>query len=200
MAASRAPKVDLADLTVVPLTGVSWPAYAALMERHNGVFGGCWCTWFLTMPAEKTRDAADNRALQERRVRAGHSHAALVMHGDEAIAWCQFGSPAELPNIYHRKEYEAMGRALPDYRITCLFVDKRYRRSAVSAVALRGVIHLVAAAGGGELEGYPHDAQGQRQSVLYSGTRELFERAGFTYVRPKGPKNCVMTMTVAPAG
>jgi len=29
-------------------------------------------------------------------------------------------------------------------------------------------------------------------SVLYDGSRSLFERAGFSYVRPKGMRNCVM--------
>jgi hypothetical protein len=32
--------------------------------------------------------------------------------------------------------------------------------------------------------------------VLYSGTRTLFERTGFDYVRPKGMTNCVMRRTV----
>jgi hypothetical protein len=36
-------------------------------------------------------------------------------------------------------------------------------------------------------------------SVLYNGTRSLFEQAGFTYSRPKGIHHCVMTATVAPA-
>ncbi|PRY54011.1 hypothetical protein BCF74_12625 [Knoellia remsis] len=188
--------VDLARLTVRPLDASTWDAYAALMERHNGVFGGCWCTFFHTMSADKTYDADDNRALKERLVRAGRSHAAVVMDGDEAIAWCQFGPPAELPNIYHRKDYDATTTQPPDYRITCLFVDKRYRRSGVSAVAVQGVLDLIAEAGGGTVEAYPHDNAGARVSVLYSGTRALFERAGFTYDRPKGTKNCVMTRVV----
>ena len=37
---------------------------------------------------------------------------------------------------------------------------------------------------------------GARKSVLYDGTRALFERAGFAYVRSKGPGNCVMRRTV----
>ncbi len=35
-------------------------------------------------------------------------------------------------------------------------------------------------------------------SFLYNGTRTLFERMGFAYVRPKGQQNCVMRTTVAP--
>ena len=61
----------------------------------------------------KTFDADDNRALKERLVNEGRAHAALVFDGDEAVAWCQFGSSQELPNIKHRKEYEAELDSLP---------------------------------------------------------------------------------------
>jgi len=116
----------------------------------------------------------------------------LVFDDDEAVAWCEYGTPQELPNIYHRKEYEAQLDRLPDYRITCMFVDKKHRRKGMTAVALRGALDLISQAGGGVVEAYPHDTNGQKVSVLYNGTRSLFEQAGFSYVRPKGTKNCVM--------
>jgi hypothetical protein len=108
------------------------------------------------------------------------------------VAWCQYGTPAELPNIYHRKEYDALLEQLPDYRITCMFVDKKYRRKGLTAIALQGALDLIERAGGGVVEGYPHDNEGRKVSVLYNGTRRHFERAGFTYVRPKGTRNCLM--------
>jgi GNAT superfamily N-acetyltransferase len=185
------------DYVVKPLTPDTWDAFARMVERHNGVFGGCWCTYFHTFEAEKTHTAEGNRDLKQRLVDGGRAHAALVFDGDEAVAWCEYGAPEELPNIYHRKEYEATLDRLPDYRITCLFVDKSHRRQGVTAVALRGALDLIAQAGGGIVEGYPHDNEGQKVSVLYNGTRPLFERAGFSYVRPKGTKNCVMRTTVA---
>ena len=181
---------------VKPLTPDTWDAFARMVERHNGVFGGCWCTFFHTFEAEKTHTAEGNRDLKRRLVDEGRAHAALVFDGDEAVAWCQYGPPEELPNIYHRKQYEAELDRLPDYRITCMFVDKKYRRKGLTAVALRGALDLIAQAGGGVVEGYPHDNEGQKVSVLYNGTRSLFERAGFSYVRPKGTKNCVMRTTV----
>jgi len=74
----------------------------------------------------------------------------VVFDGDEAVAWCQYGSPEELPNITHRREVEAAGDPPPDYRITCFFVDRRYRRKGMAGVALRGALDLIALAGGGE--------------------------------------------------
>lgn len=189
----------LTDFRIAALGPSTWDVYAALLERHGGVFGGCWCTYFHTMPDEKTYDADANRSLKERLVREGRAHAALVMVGDEAIAWCQYGAPAELPNIYHRKQYEAETTRGPDYRITCIFVDRRFRHRGAALVAVRGAVDLVADAGGGLVESYPHDNDGKRVAVLYDGTRAMFERAGFSYVRPKGTKNCVMQLQV-PAG
>src|SRR6478672_13187609 len=77
-----------ADLTVKALGPDTWDAFARMAERHNGVFGGCWCTWFHTLHGEKTFSAEDNRALKRRLVDEGRAHAALVFDGDEAVAWC----------------------------------------------------------------------------------------------------------------
>lgn len=182
---------------VAALTPETWQPFADMVERHNGIFGGCWCTWFHTMHWEKTFDADGNRELKRELVATDRAHAALVMVDGLAVAWCQFGSPAELPNIYHRNQYEAEQDVAPDYRITCLFVDKAHRRRGYSTVALRGALELIAQRGGGVVEAYPHDNDGRKVSVLYNGTRALFARAGFTYVRPKGTRNCVMRATIA---
>jgi hypothetical protein len=70
------------DYTIKPLDTVTWPAFAQLAERHNGVWSGCWCTWFHPAWAEKGQSHAGNRAYKERLVGAGKAHAALVFHGE----------------------------------------------------------------------------------------------------------------------
>jgi len=187
---------EAATYRIEALTPDTWEVFARMVERHGGVFGGCWCTWFHTMPADKERTYEANRALKQRLVEEGRAHAALVIEGDEAVAWCQYGSPEELPNIYHRKQYDAEADLLPDHRITCLFIDKAHRRQGLSSVVLQGALDLIGQAGGGVVEGYPHDNHGKKKSVLYNGTRDLFERAGFEHVRPKGQGNCVMRRAV----
>jgi hypothetical protein len=128
----------VADYEVKPLGPDTWDAFSGRVERHNGVFGGCWCTWFHTFHVEKTFTAEGNHSLKKQLVASDRAHAALVFDGDEAVAWAQFGPPDELPNIHHRKEYlETLDRE-PDFRITCIFVDRRYRRKGVTPVALQG--------------------------------------------------------------
>jgi hypothetical protein len=103
----------MSEHIVRALSPDTWDGFAGLAQRHNGVFGGCWCTYFHTMHSEKTFDADDNRSLKRRLVEEGRAHAALVYDGDEAVAWCEYGSPEELPNIYHRKQYEEGSTSSP---------------------------------------------------------------------------------------
>jgi GNAT superfamily N-acetyltransferase len=194
--------------TIKPLSSDTWDDFAALAERHNGCWnavhgscwaegGGCWCMRFQRSCAPR-QAGEGNRARKERLVNEGRAHAALVFDGDVAVGWCQYGTPEELPNIYHRKEYQAGLGKLPDYRLTCLFVDQNHRRKGVAGVALRGALDLIARAGGGVVEAYPQDSDSQQisPSLLYSGTRSLFEEAGFRYDRPKGKYHCVVSKTV----
>jgi GNAT superfamily N-acetyltransferase len=198
-------KLSTDGLSLRPLTPDTWRAFADLVERHNGVFGGCWCTYFHSLDRDPERTFESNRDLKCQLVTDGRAHAALVFDGEEAVAWAEYGPPEELPNIHHRAQYESGLVAAPDYRVTCIFVDRRHRRGGVAALALRGALDLIARAGGGVVEGYPHDMskhpEGKKMSAsfLYNGTRRMYEEAGFTHQRPKGLKNCVMVRTVDPA-
>ena len=191
----------MTEYSVKPLRPDTWDAFARLVERHNGVWGGCWCLAFHPKSPERGQSLEGNRALKQRLVNEGEAHAAVVFDDDRAVGWCQYGTPDELPSIYHRKEYEAGLVEAPDYRLTCFFVDRDYRRDGVSAVALKGALDLIAIAGGGVVEGYPQDTQGSKVSAsfLYNGTRSLFEQAGFEYERPKGKNHCVMRTRIKPS-
>ncbi|MFJ3956634.1 GNAT family N-acetyltransferase [Arthrobacter sp. NPDC090010] len=190
--------------TIVPLDAKTWPLFADLNERQGGLFGGCWCSYFHGERGEREPGAEGSRAFKERLVRDGVAHAALVVRDGEAVAWAEYGTPEELPNIHHRKQYDAEKERDADFRITCIQVDKRWRKQGLAELALRGAVELIAARGGGLVEGYPHDMalkEGKKtsSSFLYNGTRRMYERVGFVYVRPKGQFNCVMQLEVPPA-
>ena len=55
---------------------------------------------------------------------------------------------------------------LPDFRLTCFFVDKKCRRKGLAAVALHGALDLIVQAGGGVVEAYPQDSGGQKVTVV----------------------------------
>lgn len=163
------------------LDATTWNDFVQLVERHNGIWGGCWCLGF-HQELSKT-SAADNRAEKERLVMEGRAHAALVYAADVCVGWCQFGRVAELPNIKYRKAYDEQITELPDWRITCFFVHREYRGRGVASTALGGVLDAIAQSGGGTVEAYPEDYNGREVSkslpYMYNGLVSMFERHGF---------------------
>jgi GNAT superfamily N-acetyltransferase len=190
----------VAAYVVKPLDQTTWSDFARLVEKHNGIWGGCWCMSFHPEGVGHGRSAAQNRAEKERRVREGQAHAALVFDGPACVGWSQFGPPHELPRIKHRHAYMEGLTALPDWRITCFFVDRDYRYKGVAPVALQGALEEIARLGGGTVESYPEDVEGRpvAGSFLHNATVAMFESQGFVRTRRLGKHHWAVSKVVQP--
>lgn len=187
-----------ARFSVKPLDETTWPDFAELVEAHNGVWGGCWCMAFHLEGGFGGRTPQQNRSDKKALVCSDKAHAALVYDGSNAVGWCQFGPPMELPRIKNKREYLARAKGLPDWRITCFFVHRDYRRRGVATTALTGALDLIARRGGGTVESYPQ--AGRRKTIssgfLHNGTLAMFERAGFKRSRRLGKDRWVVIRRV----
>lgn len=188
----------MADFIVRALDASTWPDFARLVEKHNGVWGGCWCIGFHEEGFGPNPSVERNRANKECRVREGRAHAALVYDGSAAVGWCQFGPTDELPRIKHKKDYLKELVALPDWRITCFFVDRDCRGQGVTSIAIAGALAEIARLGGGVVESYPEDVAGRKTSgsFLNNGALSTFERHGFQRVRRLGKHHWVVSRLV----
>ncbi len=133
----------------------------------------------------------------------GEAHAALVLDGDGvAQGWAQYGSPEELPGIKHRREYDKDAPPWPDWRITCVFVDKGHRGQGVARAAVEGAVAQIGAAGGGLVEAISEATDGRvaHGRFLFSATAELFDSLGFERVRQVGKHAWVVGRRVAATG
>jgi GNAT superfamily N-acetyltransferase len=184
--------------TVEALDESTWPAFAELVERNNGVFGGCWCMGFHPEGVGKETTAELNRQRKLERVRAGTTHAALVFEGDDCVGWCQFGAPSELPRIKSRAAYERGLTTATDWRIACNFVGKGHRRQGVATAGLEGALELIAVLGGGKVEGYPEDAASVPAGFLFNGALSTYEALGFVRDRKIGKHRWVVAKVVEP--
>jgi GNAT superfamily N-acetyltransferase len=185
-------------LTIRPLDGSTWDAFAELVERNNGIYGGCWCIGF----HPERGQWAGARAIKEERVRTDRAHAALVLDEDGAgQGWCQYGSPEELPSIKFRRGYDKDAPPRPDWRITCVFVDKRHRGRGIARAAVEGALDQIAEAGGGLVEAISEVTEGREAQgrFLFSATVELFEDLGFTRGRQLGKHAWIVSKVVAPS-
>ncbi len=189
----------MTSFSVRPLDETTWPDFARLVEKHNGVWGGCWCMAFHPEGVGRSKTPEQNRSEKERRVREARAHAALVYDGATCVGWCQFGSPDELPRIKNKRAYLQSLTDPPAWRITCFFVDKAHRGKGVASCALEGALQQIARLGGGTVESYPECVEDRSVagSFLHNGTVSMFEHHGFERTRPVGKNHWVVTKVVS---
>ena len=182
--------------TVGQLDASTWDAFAELVERNGGIFGGCWC---IGWHPEAGQRGVSYRDIKKERVFTDRAHAALVFDEDGlAQGWCQYGSAEELSNIKHRRAYEKDAPPLPDWRITCFWVDKRHRGQGIARLALEGALAQIAERGGGLVEAIPEVTEGRvaQGRFLFSTSVELFEEYGFERVRQVGKHAWIVSRTI----
>jgi GNAT superfamily N-acetyltransferase len=179
------------------LDASTWELFAELVERNNGIYGGCWC---IPHHPEYQRGVSDPRTLKHQLVDEGRATAALVVdESGMARGWCQYGHRDELL-LKHQREYDKQPPPTAAWRIACIFVDKGHRHQGVARVALRGALDQIAAAGGGVVEAISEVTR-ERQAqdrFLFSATVELFEDLGFSRVRQVGKHAWIVNTTVDP--
>jgi GNAT superfamily N-acetyltransferase len=174
---------EVVTYTTRPLEDGTWDDFARLVEANNGVWGGCWCMGFHPEGVGNGSTASGNREAKREHVRRKTVHQVLVYAGDDCVGWCQYGPPAELPTIKNSKAYDKELGDLPDWRIGCIFTDKRHRREGVARAAVGAALAAIEDAGGGLVEAYPEQVEGrdpQRGAYLHTGPEPLYEEFGFT--------------------
>jgi hypothetical protein len=104
-----------------------------------------------------------------------------------------------LPRIKSRAQYEKGGQAPADWRIACNFVGKGHRRKGVATAGLAGALDLIAALGGGTVEGFPEAADSVPAGFLFNGALATYEHLGFVRDRKIGKHRWVVTKVVEAA-
>lgn len=116
--------------------------------------------------------------------------------------WCMGFHPEglaktdDLPRIKSRAVYERTMTTLPDWRIACCYSAKGYRRQGVAHAALEGALQMIAALGGGRVEGYPEPAGAVPAGFLYNGALSTYEQLGFRRDRLIGKHRWVVSTVV----
>jgi ribosomal protein S18 acetylase RimI-like enzyme len=132
-------------------------------------------------------------------VRTDRAHAALVVDEDGAAqGWCQYGDPDELSNIKHKRAYDEDAPPRPDWRLTCVYVDRKHRGQGIARAAVEGALDQIAQRGGGLVEAISEVTAGREAQgrFLFSATVELFEQYGFTRGRQVGKHAWIMSRSV----
>jgi ribosomal protein S18 acetylase RimI-like enzyme len=188
------------------LSVATYPDFERLATKQ----GGCWCTFYQRPKnSEKKKLSREerkqvNRKYKRNLVKKGRSHAALVYDGDTPVGWCQYGPSDELPRI---DSWDGVRKIEPPsgekklWRITCFYVDRKYRGKGIAKIALHAALSSIEKQGGGVVEAYPVVSKKMAAvpSTRWFGTPGMFEKEGFTRIAPLGQSLVLMRKTITVA-
>jgi GNAT superfamily N-acetyltransferase len=109
-----------------------------------------------------------------------HGPGVLAYDDGEVVGWAAVAPRAGLPFARSRKIPHVDD--LPVWSVWCIRVRPGHRGRGISHELLAGAVAYARTRGAPAVEGYPVDNRGKKvdTTMAYVGTRELFERAGFT--------------------
>ena len=178
------PKRRLSDARIETLTPSRWSDLETLFGQR-GACGGCWCMWWrLPRPAWTAGKGEPNRRAFRERVREGPPPGLLAYRERRPVGWCAVTPREELPVLERSRNLKPIDDRKA-WSVSCLFVHRDVRGEGVALALLDAAAGFARSLGATVLEGYPVDPlEGQRMpaAFVWTGTAELFLRAGFVEV------------------
>jgi len=163
-----------------PLTAERWRDLEKLFGER-GACGGCWCmAWRLKRADFKKHSGSDNKNSLRGLVKSGEKLGILAYKDDQVIGWCSV-SPREK---FLRLENSKVLRRIDDkpvWSVSCLFIDKKFRRLGLSTLLLKSAINYCKSNGAKIIEAYPTVPYSKNipAAFAWTGFPSSFERAGF---------------------
>ena len=164
----------------VPVTEDRWSDFETLFGER-GACGGCWCMlWRLTRKAFEQQKGTGNRQAMKAIIKSSEIPGILGIFKGEPVAWC---------SVAPREHFPALGRSrilkplddLPVWSITCLFVERSYRRTGISTPMIGAAVEHVKKQGGTIVEAYPVEPIKDKVPDVFAwtGLSSAYLRAGF---------------------
>lgn len=187
------------NCTIREFSQDTWQDFEALFGKHNGVRGGCWCAFNLCTSAQFDKMTKEQRREFQHHL-AIHGLASGLLVYDEGIpiAWCQFGPAERFPRFDRMRAYQELHIPVefaPQWRISCIFVDKHRRKEGLSRYAFQAALGIIRQRGGGIVEAFPLDVPGITRPQ-YTGSVKMYAQAGFQEVARLGKNTVLMRLKI----
>lgn len=184
-------------LNYKPLCRDTWQDFEELFIKYHGVRGGCWCAAYLTFSSEFQKMSKDDRYDYHKKLcMDGLAQGIIVYNADQPIGWCQFGSADVVRRFNRGRDYSKLQISIddkPDYRISCVFVDKKYRKLGISKYALKAALNEISINGGGVVEVFPFDPEHIGTARMrFNGSVKFFTEMEFKKVAKLGTTTYLM--------
>jgi GNAT superfamily N-acetyltransferase len=201
-------------LTVAPVTPELWPRLESFFGPR-GAYSHCWCTWWRQRSTEfdagSRQGGAGNRELLHRITAEGRVPGLLAFEGDEPVGWVSIAPREEFGRVYRSRNLRPdppdqgdpagqadAGPAGGVWALVCFWMPPVHRRRGIGTALLDAAVAHAAERGAAVVEAYPVDTHGERvpSAEIFTGTLEMFLRAGFTEVRRRTDRRPVVQRTL----
>lgn len=187
------------------LTSERWPDLERLFGP-NGAYSNCWCAFQRITGREFsagcTNRGSGNRALLRQLTDEGRRPGLIAYRDGQPVGWISVGPRPEFGRIVRSPITRLTPEDAADasvWSVACFFIPRAHRAQGVGAELLRRSIDHARRAGARVLEAYPVDTAGSRMqsSTVFTGTLDLFTRAGFHRVAERVAGRPVVRLDLA---
>jgi len=182
---------------VRPVTPQRWADLLGLFGP-NGGYANCWCMWWRVPHREF--EGERNRAALERLVAEGREPGLLAYDHGRPVGWVAVAPLPEFGRVFRSRTLKPAPDDPTDqiWSINCFVIRRDARRKGVASALLDAAVAHAAEHGARLVEGYPVNTGSARMPAaeLYTGTLEMFRRAGFREVEGRTGKRVLARRTV----
>lgn len=162
----------------------------------RGGCAGCWCMLWRGTPAEyRSGKGEGNRLAMHALVKSGRVPGILAYAHNKPIGWCSVAPREHFPGLSRSRVLRPVDTR-PVWSISCLLVDKAWRRQGVSVALLRAAAEHARANGAEVIEGYPVTPKTESMPDVFAwtGLASAFTRAGFYEAGRHSPTRPIMRL------
>ena len=180
------------------LTKERWPDFEKMFEKHKGVRGGCWCSFYLSSSGEYAKLDREGRKLFHLEKLNEHPFTGgLYFVDDVPVAWCQFGPYLLLTRLLkNRLIGELATNSENVWRISCIFVDKDHRKLGYGRKAVEQAIEQMIIKGATVIEAFPFEFADRDSGFQHNGSVEFYAGLGFKRIGRVGRNEVLMRLMV----
>ncbi len=178
--------------------GPRWKDVEALFGR-SGAYSGCWCMWWRVPSKEFSANGnAGNKAAFKKVVNSKQPVGLLAYEAGAPVGWMAIASREAYPRVARSPALKPKAPESGVWSVTCFFIHRSHRRRGVAAALLAKAADYARANGASIVEGYPVDTEEGKPAELFTGTVNLFARAGFAvHARPATGRRVIMRKVVS---
>lgn len=184
-----------------PLSPENWDDFS-LLFGPKGACGGCWCMlWRLPRKVYDAGKGDGNRDAMHALVSSGTKPGIIGYFDGKPVAWCSVGPRADFSGLERSRILKPVDEQ-PVWSLSCLFIEKNYRRQGLSSRMIGAAADFARSQGASILEAYPVEPKQEEMPAVFAwtGIAAPFLKAGFREVARRSDTRPILRLELSKKG